>query len=399
MNPISLIQEIGIAGFLDIFIMTLLIYTLLVWFMKTRAAFVLTGIIIVAGIYLLTRQFNLALTAAVFEKFFAIILIAVVVIFQEELRHMFERIAVWSFKSPLVRSRSALLSRKEVDVLVRTVTELARERIGALIVIRGKDLIARHLGGGVDLNGELSEPVLRSIFDPHSIGHDGAVIIEGTRISQFGCHLPLSKNVKTVAKGGTRHAAALGLAERSDALCLVVSEERGSISVAQDGDIESVKDPEHLAVRLERFFQEINPKEQRKPLHGFLRRNTREKIIAFVLAIALWVVLVGGSEIAFKTYSVPIQFEDIGAEWKIVEQSPQEIKVTLRAPKRSLFFLRRDNINLTIPLIAKPGAQRIWISNGDFQMPTNLELQTVVPREVSIRLEPKPKDSEKKQDS
>ncbi|HEU4638045.1 MAG TPA: diadenylate cyclase, partial [Candidatus Binatia bacterium] len=103
--------------------------------------------------------------------FFAIFLIMIVVIFQEELRQLFERIAVWS----LARKRIPTLGSSTSDVLVRTVADLAKEHVGALIVIRGNDPLERHITGGIPLDGKVSAPLLKSIFDPHSPGHDGAV--------------------------------------------------------------------------------------------------------------------------------------------------------------------------------------------------------------------------------
>jgi len=151
---ISWLKEIGLFSALDILFMSLIIYTILVWFKRTRAAFVLTGIFIVAGIYLLTRQFNLVMTAGIFEEFFAVILIIMVVIFQEELRRLFEQVAVWSLKKRVSRKKAVLLSREEVEILVRTIMDFAREKIGVLIILRGKDMIIRHLEGEVDLNGD-----------------------------------------------------------------------------------------------------------------------------------------------------------------------------------------------------------------------------------------------------
>src|SRR3990167_9366881 len=216
-------------------VMTFFIYSLLVWFKKTKAAFVLTGILIIAGIYLITRQFNLVLTAAVFERFFAVILIALVVIFQEELRNFFEQVAVFSLKKRSLKPQKFEAFGEQADFLARTMMDLAEEHIGALVVLKGKDMIVRHMEGGVEVNGAVSEPLLKSIFDPHSIGHDGAVVLEGNTLTKFSCHLPLSKETEKVGRSGTRHAAALGLAEKTDALCLVVSEERGTVSVARNG--------------------------------------------------------------------------------------------------------------------------------------------------------------------
>ena len=174
-----------------------------------------------------------------------------------------------------------------METLARTLGDLARARTGALVVIRGKDAIARHLDGGEDVEGRLSEPLLKSIFDPHSIGHDGAVVIDGHLIDKLGCHLPLSKNLEKLPRSGTRHAAALGLSERSDALCLVVSEERGTISVARRGNLQVVATPADLLEVLAAFYDEIAPRAGTGFLKGFFRRNYREKAVSLALAVTL----------------------------------------------------------------------------------------------------------------
>jgi diadenylate cyclase len=379
-------QELGAAGVFDIAFMSLLVYLLLVWFKQTRSAFVLTGIVIVAGIYLLTRQFNMQMSAAVFEQFFAVILIALVVIFQEEIRHFFERVAVWSLNRRLRRVQAIRLSRAEVDILVRTSIDFAREKIGALIVLRGKNMIVRHLDGGVDLNGELSEPLLKSLFDPHSIGHDGAVIIDGNRVTQFGCHLPLSKDLKKVGKGGTRHTAALGLAEVSDALCLVVSEERGKISVAQNGNINEVADAEKLTAALETFYEEISPDRRRKPWQGLFTRNWREKIFAVAIALTLWFVLIHGSKVAYETFSVPVTFASLPQEWVIEDRGEKKVDVTLRGRRSAFYFLGKDEIKLFVNPELKKGIQRIHLSSTDLVFPKNVTLEDIEPRDFRIEL-------------
>ena len=216
---------------LDVVFVAILLYTAIVWAQQTRAAFVVRGILILGSIYIIAKYLDLQMTAWIFQGFFAIFLIMIVVIFQEELRQLFERIAVWS----LARKRTPTLGSSTSDVLVRTVADLAKEHVGALIVIRGNDPLERHITGGIPLDGKVSAPLLKSIFDPHSPGHDGAVLVDQDNISRFAAHLPLSKDLRQLANVGTRHSAALGLAELTDALCIVVSEERGTISVATRG--------------------------------------------------------------------------------------------------------------------------------------------------------------------
>lgn len=379
-------QEIGLSGLLDIVLMTLLIYTLVLWSKRTRAASVLSGILIVAGIYLLARQFNLNLTAAIFEQFFAVILIAMVVIFQQELRYFFERIATWSFDGKLLGKQATRLNREEVEVLARTLADLAREKIGALVVVRGRDLIMRHLHGGQDCNGKLSESLLKSIFDTHSIGHDGAVIIEGNTITQFSTQLPLSKNLKKVGQGGTRHAAALGLSENCDSLCLVVSEERGTISVASNGEIRLVRDTEHLIRLLNSFYHTVNPKRESNVWDNYFKKNWKDKLVALALSIALWFVLVNGSKTAYHTFSIPITYGDIPSQWEVEKITPEEAAVTFRGIRRSFYFVRQSDIEISVPLRMEAGVQRFRLGPGQMSFPKNLLLESIEPTVVEIRI-------------
>ena len=223
----SILSEVGFAGLADIAIVALVFYVFLVALKRTRrSGLILAGILIASAVYVLALKLDLLLTVTLLHGFFTVILVALVVIFQEELRYVFERVGLWwvQRRLPYYKRSAGRLPRREVEILSRTLGDLAREKIGALVVLRGADAINRHLDGGEPVDGRLSEPLLKSIFDPHSLGHDGAVTIEDDRIVKLGCHLPLSKNLDKLPRSGTRHAAALGLSEHTDALCLVVSE-------------------------------------------------------------------------------------------------------------------------------------------------------------------------------
>ncbi|MEQ8151854.1 MAG: diadenylate cyclase, partial [Smithellaceae bacterium] len=231
----TLIKNVRIQDILDIVIITLMIFGLLTWF-KTRASrFVLIGIIFSGGVYVAARFFQLYLTTLVLQGFFAILLFVLVVIFQEDLRGFFERLAMLGNIHKKLQPLSAW--EETANIIAESVVNLAKKNIGALIVLQGDDPLDRHINGGNTLDGIVSEPLLASIFDPSSAGHDGAVIIRDDRIALFGCHLPLSMNTAKYGNLGLRHTAALGMAERSDALCIVVSEERGTISLAQQEEL------------------------------------------------------------------------------------------------------------------------------------------------------------------
>src|SRR5258708_37754724 len=157
---LNMAHEVGITGFLDMALMSMLVYALIIWFKRSKAFFVLIGIFIVGFIYLVSREFDLKLTTSVLQGFLAAILFVLVVIFQEELKHMFERVAVASLHPRTPRKQLLQLAPKEVEIVVLSVANLPKEKIGALIVLGGRDIIDRHLTAGVDLNGELSEQLL-----------------------------------------------------------------------------------------------------------------------------------------------------------------------------------------------------------------------------------------------
>ncbi len=281
----------GFPDVLDIGFVATLVYALLVWFKQTKAAFVAMGFLALSAIYLAARIVDMRMTTDIFRGFFDVFIIAIVVIFQEELRQAFERLALRL--RGFGRGPGVAPGPREIEVLVRTAGKFAREKTGALIVLRGKDPLDRHLEAGWDLGGMISEALIESIFDWHSLGHDGAVVVEDGRISRFGCHLPLSKESSKVEGFGTRHAAALGLSERTDALAIVVSEEKGTVSVAQGGELVYLGDIGALQEKLGAFYAANAPQTARGKLRHFLRRNIKEKLAALAIAIVAWMLLVG----------------------------------------------------------------------------------------------------------
>jgi len=390
MDIFSLLGEVGISGLLDIIVMSVLLYSMLVWFKRTRAVFVVIGMFIVIGVYLLARQLEMTLTTTVFQGFFAIIIIAVVIIFQEEIKHFLEQLASHSVVGRFRNRRILNVPRKEIEVLVNTAKNLARDKIGALIAIRGKDPIVRHLEGGTTLGGEMSEAILRGIFDPQSPAHDGAVIVFGDRIAQFSTYLPLSKNLRKLQKTGTRHAAALGLAELTDAVCLVVSEERGTISVARNGDIRQVKDIEELSRLLEQFYEEITPSAETKPWVDFFKRNYKEKAIAIAVTSLLWFFFVHEGRIDHRTFIVPVQYTELPANLTVERIEPAEIELTFSGSRRSFYFLDQDRFSASVKLSnVRDGVVRRSISRSNIDFPEVLSLENIQPNEVRIYLQKK----------
>ncbi len=385
----GILETLGSSGIFDVLLTSLVIYSALVWFKRTQAAFVFTGIVIfVSGLYLLGREFNLALTSALLEQFFSVILIALVVIFRDEVRRFFERVALWSFRHWRSPGRTFRLTRPEVEVLVKTAFDLGRARIGGLIAIQGRDQLSRHVENGTALDGKLSEGLLKSLFDPHSIGHDGAVLLVGDRVSRFACFLPLSKDAEQLKGRGTRHAAGLGLTEVTDAVCLVISEERGTVSLAREGSLDVIADGVALARELEIFYEELYPEKPARGPLAVLLTNWKEKLIAVGLSFAMWFVVVHGGTSSLRIYTLPVNFEQVPAQWQLKDVSPREVKVTLTGPLRAFYFLPPWQVNLAIRLDEEvhEGVQSIRISPADVTCPRNLRVQMVDPPRIRVHL-------------
>src|SRR5262245_19282787 len=227
-----------ITDLLDVAIVAALVFAGIVWLRRSRARFAALGIGLVGALYLVVSRLDFELTAWILQGFLAVVVIVTVVVFQDDLRRLFERIAIVGLGRRLPEPPPGAL-----EAIVRALSRLASLPIGALLVVPGREPLDRHLEGGVPLDGLVSEPLLLSLFDPGSPGHDGAILVEGERVTRFAVHLPLSTAREQLGAHGTRHAAALGLAERCDALCLVVSEERGTISAASEGRLVPLRGP------------------------------------------------------------------------------------------------------------------------------------------------------------
>ncbi len=375
---------------LDVVLTAVPIYALMVNFRRARSSLVFMGIFISGLCYLAARLLGLKLLAMLIQGFFAVILFAIIVIFQEELRQMFEGIAVRVLGGRWRRRRGSRAGRPDVEVLVKTATSLAEDRIGALIVLEGASSLSRHLQGGVKLDGELSVPLLESIFDPSSHGHDGAVVIAGGRVTQFSCRLPLSSSTDGVLEErGTRHAAALGLAERSDALCLVVSEEKGTISIARNGRLEPVSDPTSLDTQLDEFLAGADPHAVRTLLSGG-RHGATLKAAALALSMAMWFFLIHESAIAYDRFQVSVVTSEAPTGYSLKKLEPLEVSVELSGPRRAFYFVQGSDLRLNVRILdAGPGQQTLPLSASDLDLPEGLKFEKFLPDAIRVTLEPK----------
>jgi len=223
--------QVSLADIVDVLLVTILLYTLLVLLRGTRSMQMLWGILIITGLYFFSRTLHLITLSTILGNLLAFLPIAIIVLFQREIRSM---LAAFGSKSLLRWNRGQDEGTVPLNELALAVQALASKRIGALIAIERKDGLTAWANTGIPLNAQFSYDLMLNIFIPGTPLHDGAVVLRGNRIVAASCFLPLTTRHQLSSELGTRHRAAIGLTEETDALVIVVSEETGTISLAVD---------------------------------------------------------------------------------------------------------------------------------------------------------------------
>ncbi len=219
---------------LDIAVLTILFYAILTFIQGTRAAQILTGLAVLAGLYYLSQFIDLAATHWLIGALFSNLFLVVVILFQEDIRRAFARFG----RTGGILSRVLAVEQvRALEAISKASASLAEAKIGALIVIEREIGLNDYIEVGTAIDAVVDDDLLYSIFLPYSPLHDGAVIVQGSRIKAAGCFLPLHVDPNVSRHLGTRHRAAMGITSETDALAVVVSEEEGRISIAFEGRI------------------------------------------------------------------------------------------------------------------------------------------------------------------
>lgn len=239
------VKNINVSSVVDILIVAYLIYRTYKLIIETRAELLLRGIILILLLIPVSYIFNLTMVYTIISKTITIGVLSMIIIFQPEIRRMLEHIGRSAFSDRRVLRDTDLLG-KVVGEIVTAVDNLSQTKTGALIAIEQDTGLGDISETGTRIDALVSTAILENIFVPNTPLHDGATIIRGDRILSSGCVLPLTANKDISKKLGTRHRAALGLSEVSDALVLIVSEETGTISLALNGKLVRNYDKDRL---------------------------------------------------------------------------------------------------------------------------------------------------------
>ena len=343
---------------------------------------IVAGIVLAAFLFLIANFLDLKGLEWIFGNFSQVAAVALIVIFQPELRKIFERAA--SVRRSKIRDAGGELPRLIVDSLVK----LAAQRRGAIVVFPGKEPIQEWLSGGFKLNASPSLPLIMSIFDPNSPGHDGALIIENGKFTRFGVRLPVSQSSKLPDELGTRHHAAMGLTEKSDALAIVVSEERGIISIFDNGKYRQADDPEKLVKTILSQWKQASSyffefPESRKRRLVFL-----QMFASLTLAVFFWSsLMVVQGEMLEKIVTVPVEYTTSPENLILVGDKQQEVRLHLAGSKSDLASIHPGQMSAKIDLSkAVAGKQTFLITKENMRLSRGIQLLDVVPSSVELTL-------------
>ncbi len=372
---------------LDIIILTFVFYRLYLRLRRKRALRMIFIILALPFFYALAQWLDLPLSVWSLQNLWAVLLLVLVVLFQQEIREVLGSINLPNF---LFGKPEAFTSRV-VDQISESVFEMANRRIGGLIVLQHTDNLDEFIHGETLIDSEVNEDILMSIFNPQSPLHDGAVIVRGNRIRYAAALLPVSKSANLRKDWGTRHRAGLGITEITDAQCIIVSEERKQVLLASHGKIDPMEGKDDLRKNL---FESAPAKEKRRATawpKGFFS-DLPLKTFFLMLVAVLWVFVIGVRQ-AEIMFNIPVEYYSVPRNLEIIGDPPREINVRLKGSRRLLSSVRPENVRLQVDLSrCRPGSNQVSVSETNIEVPSGIAVSHLYPRNIRIQLtEPPPR--------
>lgn len=365
----------------DIVLNSYILFRFYVLFRGTYVFRVLIALTLLWFFQQIAGYMGLIVTSWVVQGIVAVAALIIVVVFRNEIRTVLQakniRTILWGF-APKARLAP-------VDIIADSAFELARRRHGAIIVIPGEEDIHELAQGGLDWNGDISREMLLSVFFPDNPVHDGAAIVEGDRVSRVGAILPLSRRDDLPSHFGTRHRAALGLSEMSDALVVVVSEERGEVSLAKGTRLRGIGSRRKLAQKLEEHFgiaEEQGPHLKKERLEISIAA-----LVSLLFIAGFWFSISQGLE-TLITFDVPIEYQNRDPNREIVQTSVNTVRLTLSGSGTLIKSMRPDQVRVRLDLTnTLVGQNHFSITSQNISLPPGIVLKGVTPHNVSVDLD------------
>ncbi|MFH0783538.1 MAG: diadenylate cyclase [Pseudomonadota bacterium] len=342
---------------------------------------ILVGILVAFLIFTLANILNLEGIEWIFQNLSHVAVIALIVIFQPELRKLLEKVVSLQKKKPSSSDDEVL------QTVALSLWQLAEQKRGAIIVYPGKEPIQERLSGGHRLAADASLPLIMSIFDPNSPGHDGAMIIEDNRLTNFGVRLPMSQTSRLPEDYGTRHHAAMGLAEQTDALVLVVSEERGVVSSFRNGTMKKLGSVDEIASAIKTH----NTQENFLDIERFGRLNRRTfipLIVSLVIAAVFWTTLTTiNRQVVTKSLTLPLEYSSPGQGLLLIGEKAEEVRVQLAGPKSEIdsFVMSQPTVKIDLSSMVE-GKQTILLTGENLGLPDRLSFVESNPSLIVLTL-------------
>ncbi len=366
----------------DIIINSYILFRVYVLFQGTNAFRVLVGITSLWLFQEVAASLGLILTSWAVRGITTAAAIIIIVVFRNEIRTALQarNLKAFLWGTPHKEQISPLSS------ITDSIYQMGKKRIGALIVFPGKEDLAEVIHGGIPWDGKVSQEMLLSIFWPKNPVHDGAIIIQGSRVIEVGVLLPLSQRSDLPTFYGTRHRAAAGLAERTDALVIAVSEERGRVTVAKDHWIKPVPQPEDLAQILKKHFNLSDglPEKEQK-------RERIKQILAGVMSLLIMTGIWFGFTRSYDTITalnVPIEYVNRPPNFDILDASTDEVRVQLYGSSALIKSLRAGQVHIRVDLKkATEGTNMFPITQDNIVLPPGVFLNKVSPPTVEVALD------------
>jgi uncharacterized protein (TIGR00159 family) len=384
MKPfIAFLASIRWQDIVDIIVNSYILFRLYVLFHGTNAFRILVGIASLWIVQEMAASLGLILTSWVLQGITAAAAIIIIVVFRNEIRTALQLQNLRSFLWGAPHSDRTT----PIDTITESVYQMGKKRIGALIVFPGKEDLSEIIHGGIRWDGMVSQEMIMSIFWPKNPVHDGAVIIQDERIVEVGVLLPLSQRQDLPTFYGTRHRAAAGLAERTDALVIVVSEERGRVSVAKDNWIKPIVQPEEMAQILKAHLNISESKIKIKERKRERMRLAFAAILSLAIVTGLWFGFTRNRD-TIITFSVPLEYRGRPSNLEILDTSVNQVYLQLSGPSALLKSLRPENVEVRLDLgKAVEGENTYPLTNDNINLPPGVFLNKIEPSLVEVTLD------------
>lgn len=368
---------------LDILINSYILFRVYILFHETNAFRVIIGIAILWIAQKVAVSLGLIITSWVLQAIIAVAAIIIIVVFRNELRTVLQvhnlRTFLWGSPVRVRETPSAIIAKAAM--------QMGKKRIGALMVFPGREDITELVHGGIPWNGKVSQEMLLSIFWPDNPVHDGAVIIEGDIVKEVGVLLPLSQRTDLPTFYGTRHRAALGLAERTDALVVVVSEERGRVSVAKKGNIQAVPDAETLKQELDRQIEPVKFDEIRKERYKNLARSVFAAVASVAVITSIWFGFTRTQDV-IMAIDAPIEFTNRPSDMEILDAKPSQVRLHLSGASALMRSLKPQQISVQVSLAKTiEGLNTLPLTQENVYLPPGIQLNRIEPHFVEVVLD------------